>query len=345
LCARDATVQHATEGFVVNIAKGIFAALLLVLGSSVGAQAAEKIIYVNDWLPGGDKALPFYAKEKGLFAKAGLDVAIQTARGASEGIIRIATGAADVGSGGLTALLQARAEQRVPVKAILSIFTIQPDANFTVEGSGINTLNDLVGKKVATATFTSSNVIWPLVLATNGVDQSKITLIKVDPSALVPMLTSGQVESTINWSTASPAYVTALAGIGKKLNIIPWSKYGFEGYGYSLFASERMIAERPAALHAFVDAFVNGMKMSLADPKDVARSMKATFPEMDQSLVEKQFLTIVPLIDNSIEKAEGLGAFRKDPLHKTWEWTANAQHLALNTIDPETAVDRSFIPK
>jgi NitT/TauT family transport system substrate-binding protein len=106
-----------------------------------------------------------------------------------------------------------------------------------------------------------------------------------------------------------------------------------------------MIAERPAALHAFVDAFVNGMKMSLADPKDVARSMKATFPEMDQSLVEKQFLTIVPLIDNSIEKAEGLGAFRKDPLHKTWEWTANAQHLALNTIDPETAVDRSFIPK
>jgi NitT/TauT family transport system substrate-binding protein len=56
-------------------------------------------------------------------------------------------------------------------------------------------------------------------------------------------------------------------------------------------------------------------------------------------------LTIVPLIENPIEKAEGLGAFRKDRLYKTWEWTANAQHLALNTIDPETAVDRSFIPK
>lgn len=329
----------------MHIARGMFAAFLLVLGLSATARAAEKISYMNDWLPGGDKALPFYAKEKGLFEKAGLDVTIQTARGSSEGITRIATGVGDVGSGGFTALLQARAEQHVPVKAILSIFTLQPDANFTVAGSGVNTLKDLEGKKVATATFTSSNVIWPLVLAANNIDASKITLLKVDPAALVPMLTSGQVDSTINWSTASPAFVTALGGVGKTLNIIPWSKYGFEGYGYSLFASEKMIAERPAALHAFVAAFVEGMKMALADPADVARAMKATFPQMDQSLVEKQFLTIVPLIDNPIEKAEGLGNFQKDRLYKTWEWTAKAQNMALNTIDPETAVDRSFIPK
>lgn len=329
----------------MTMSRGLFAAVLLVLASTVAASAAEKIVYMNDWLPGGDKALPFYALQKGLYAKAGLDVTVQTARGSSEGITRIATGAADVGSGGLTALLQARAEQHVPVKAILSIFTMQPDSNFTIEGSGINTLKDLVGKKVATATFTSSNVIWPLILAANGIDQSKVTLIKVDPAALVPMLTSGQVDSTINWSTASPAFVAALAGIGKKLKIIRWSQYGFDGYGYSLFASEKMIRERPAALHAFVNAFVEGMKMALADPPDVARAMKATFPEIDPALVEKQFLTIVPLIDNPIMKAEGLGAFQNDRLYKTWEWTAKAQNLALNAIDPETAVDRSFIPK
>jgi NitT/TauT family transport system substrate-binding protein len=342
-CLRFA--KSTIEGRVMKMSCRLFAALLLGLASTVAAQAAEKIVYMNDWLPGGDKALPFYAVQKGLFAKAGLDVTVQTARGSSEGITRIGTGVADVGSGGLTALLQARAEQHVPVKAILSIFTMQPDANFVVEGSGINTLKDLVGKKVATATFTSSNVIWPLVLAANGIDESKVTLIKVDPAALVPMLAAGQADSTINWSTASPAFVVALAGDGRKLKIIPWSQYGFEGYGYSLFASEKMIAERPAALHGFVNAFVEGMKMALADPPDVARAMKTIFPAMDQALVEKQFLTIVPLIDNPITKAEGLGTFQKDRLYKTWEWTAKAQHLALDTIDPETAVDRSFVPK
>jgi NitT/TauT family transport system substrate-binding protein len=323
----------------------ILLALAFSLVASAAAHATEKLVYMNDWLPGGDKALPFYAAQKGLFAKAGLDVTVQTARGSSEAITRIGTGTADVGSGGFTALLQARAEQNVPVKAILSIFAVQPDANFVVEGSGIETLKDLPGKKVATATFTSSNIIWPLVLAANGIEESKVTLVKVDPAALVPMLASGQVDATINWSTASPAFVVALNGIGKKLKIIPWSQYGFEGYGYSLFASEKTIAERPEALHAFVAAFVEGMKMALADPKDVAAAMKATFPAMDEGLAEQQFLTIVPLIDNPIAKAEGLGSFQKDRLRTTWEWTAKAQHMPLDKIDPETAVDRSFIPR
>jgi NitT/TauT family transport system substrate-binding protein len=329
----------------MNISRGLFSAILLILGTTAAAQANEKIVYMNDWLPGGDKALPFYAVQKGLFSKVNLDVTVQTARGSSEGITRIGTGTADVGSGGFTALLQARAEQGVPVKGILSIFTEQPDAIFTVEGSGINTLKDLVGKKVATATFTSSNVIWPLILAANGIDESKVTLIKVDPAALVPMLTTGQVDATINWSTASPAFVAALGGVGKKLKILPWSRYGFEGYGYSLFASEKMIAERPQALHAFVGAFVEGMKMALANPRDVAVAMKARFPEIDPALVEQQFLTIVPLIDNPIMKAEGLGSFQKERLYKTWEWTAKAQHMPVDKINPETAVDRSFIPK
>ena len=45
--------------------------------------AADKVVFVSDWLPGGDKALPFYAMHKGLFAAEGLEVTIRTARGSS----------------------------------------------------------------------------------------------------------------------------------------------------------------------------------------------------------------------------------------------------------------------
>lgn len=332
------------NALVMSVKCGL-AALFLLCGINVAAQGAEKLLYMNDWLPGGDKALPFYAVQKGLFAKAGLDVTVQTARGSSEVLTRIGTGTADVGSGGFAALLQAKAENAVPVTAVLSIFTMQPDAIFTVEGSSIKTLKDIVGKRIATATFTSSNVVWPLILQANGIDQSKVTLLKVDPSALVPMLATGQVDGTINWSTASPAFVRALAETRKKLKIIPWSEYGFEGYGYSLFVSDKILAERPGAVRSFVSAFVEGTKMALANPKDVAAAMKATFPEMDPSLVEQQFLTIVPLIDNPISKSEGFGAFQKQRVFKTWEWTAKAQNMPINSFDPEKAVNRSFIPK
>lgn len=344
LLGKHETMENPMTRIVVCLRGGL-AALALLCAAGAAANAAEKLLYMNDWLPGGDKALPFYAMQKGLFSKAGLDVSVQTARGSSEGLTRIGTGTADVGSGGFAALLQAKAEKKVPVTAVLSVFTMQPDAIFTAEGSPIKTLKDLEGKKIATATFTSSNVVWPIILKANGVDESKITLLKVDPAALVPMLATGQVDGTINWSTASPAFVKALGETGKKLKIIPWSDYGFDGYGYSVWVADKVLAERPQAVRAFVGAFLDGMKMALANPKDVAATMKALFPEMDVALVEQQFMTIVPLIDNPISKAEGYGVFQKERVFKTWEWTAKAQNMAINSFDPETAVNRSFLPK
>jgi len=209
----------------------------------------------------------------------------------------------------------------------------------------VTSLKDLVGKKVATATFTSSNVIWPLILANNGIDEKKITLIKVDPAALVPMLATGQVDATINWTTASPPFVRALGETGKKLKMLPWSEYGYDGYGYSVFASDKAIKERPEVVRKVVKAWLKAAQMALADPKDVARSMKVQFPEMDAKLVEEQFLTIVPLLDNAITKAEGLGALDAKRVAVTWEWTAKSQNIPLDKIDPEKTLNRSFLPK
>ena len=209
----------------------------------------------------------------------------------------------------------------------------------------MTSLKDLVGKKVATATFTSSNVIWPLILANNGIDEKKITLIKVDPAALVPMLATGQVDATINWTTASPPFVRALGETGKKLKMLPWSEYGYDGYGYSVFASDKAIKERPEVVRKVVKAWLKAAQMALADPKDVARSMKVQFPEMDAKLVEEQFLTIVPLLDNAITKAEGLGALDAKRVAVTWEWTAKSQNIPLDKIDPEKTLNRSFLPK
>ena len=50
------------------------------------ALAADKVVFVNDWIPGGDKALPFYAMHKGLFAAEGIEVTIRTVRGSSMAI-------------------------------------------------------------------------------------------------------------------------------------------------------------------------------------------------------------------------------------------------------------------
>ena len=62
-----------------------------------------------------------------------------------------ATGAADITAAGLAALLQARAEGAAPVKAIMSIYTMQPDAIFTASGGQITSLKSLEGRKMRPA--------------------------------------------------------------------------------------------------------------------------------------------------------------------------------------------------
>lgn len=324
---------------------GGIAAATLLIGVNAGAVAAEKITFMIDWLPSGDKAVPYLGVQKGLFAAEGLEVVIQSGRGSSDVVTRLGTATADIGTGGLSALLQARAENKVPVKAVYSIYTQQPDAIFTTEGSGLTTLKDVAGKKIATATFSSSNVTWPLLLQANGIDPAKVDLLKADPGALAPMLATGRVVATINWTTVAPAFVKPLAETGKKIKIIPWSQFGYEGYGLSVFVSEKMLAERPDAVKKFLRAYAKATGLAIADPKAAAAALKTMVPEIDEAVAEQQFTASVPLMVNDIAKANGVGTFEKALLAKTWEWTAKAQNMPLDKLDPETAVDRSFLPK
>src|SRR6202453_1678304 len=159
----------------------VLAGLALLICAHAPALAAEKVVFMIDWLPAGDKSVAYLGVQKGLFADEGLDVTIQSGRGSCDVVTKLGTGAADMGTGGLAALLQARAQTPVPVKAVMSIYTLQPDAIFTTEDSGISSLKDVSGKTVATATFSSSNVAWPLLLKANGIDAAKVDLLKADP--------------------------------------------------------------------------------------------------------------------------------------------------------------------
>ena len=321
------------------------AGFALLIGANAAAVAAEKVVFMIDWLPAGDKAVPYLGVQEGLFAAEGLEVTIQSGRGSSDVVTKLGTGAADLGTGGLAALLQARAQTPVAVKAVASIYTLQPDAIFTTEGSGISSLKDVAGKTVATATFSSSNVVWPLVLRANEIDPAKVDLLKADPGALAPMLAAGKVAATINWVTVAPAFIKPLAETGKKLKVIAWSDYGFDGYGLSVFASEKMLTERPETVKKFMRAYMKATAKAIADPMAAAMALKAMVPEVDVEVARAQFAASVPLIVNAISKKDGEGAFDKALLAKTWKWTAEAQNMPLDKLDPETAVDRSFLPK
>lgn len=309
------------------------------------AKAEEAITFLIDWLPAGDKAAVYLGVEKGLFKQEGLEVTIQSGRGSSDVVTKLGTGAADMGTGGLAALLQAKAQSAVPVTAVMSIYTMQPDAIFTTADSGVSSLKDLVGKTIATATFSSSNVAWPLLLKANGVPADGIRVLKVDPGALAPMLATGQVAATINWLTVAPAFAGPLKEVGKAFKALPWSTFGYEGYGLSVFASDKMLARRPEAVRRFLAAYVKATEMANADPMAAAKALKAAVPEVEVERAAEEWTASVPLIVNAISKNDGMGAFEPALLATTWKWVAEAQGIQVGSFDPAKAVTGAYLPR
>ena len=326
-----------------TLARRIVAAALVATTGS--ALAADKVVFQLDWLPGGDKAAAYVAVKEGFFAAEGLEVTLQSGRGSADAVTKIATGVADVGTGGISALMMAAAESGVPVKAVLSVYSKQPDAIFTVKGSGITGLKGVDGKTVATAPFSSSNTVWPVILQSNGVDAGKVKLLKVDPATLAPMLAQGQVDATINWVTVAPLFERVLKQAGKELVVLPWSAQGLDGYGLSVFASDKFIKERPEVLRKVLRAYAKATDFALKNPEAAAAALKAMVPEMDAGVAAAEFRASIPLIQNEVSAKTGVGAFDPALLKATWGWVSKAMNYPADKVDPEKLVDRSFAPK
>ena len=323
--------------------KLIAAALLFAAGTP--AFAADKVTLQLGWLPGGDAAPAMIGVAQGLFAKQGLDVTVVPGRGSTDTLTKVVSGVADIGEVGFDALLAAYAESKVPAKAILSIYNTPPDALFVLEDGPIKSLKDVAGKRVATSPFTSSNYPWPYVLKLAGVDPASVNLIKADPSALAGMLAVGKTDGVIFWVTTTYQAKSVLEKAGKKLRVLPWSKYGFAGYSRSLVASDKTIAEKPDVLRRFNIAYVEAEKMMAENPEIAGKSVKALFPVTDEKVAALASTTSTPLIFNSISDKHGVGSLDENLVGITWSWVAKYTGKSPDAIDPEDVVNRDFIPK
>ena len=319
-------------------------AALAAAALAAPASALDKVTFQLDWLPGGDKAPIYVCIQQGFCKDAGLDVTIAGGRGSSEAITRLATGNADIGTGGIEALMAAIARDNVPVKAVASVYTRAPHAFYTLKSSGIDSIEKVKGKKVVTSPFTSSNVFLPLVLSEMGMSEADIQLTKADPGALGPMLMTGSAEVMIAWMTDVTRYSNQAKDAGHELNIMPWATGGLDLYGLVLIAADKFIAERPEVAKRFVDAYRKSVQFTYENPEKAAESVVAMVPELQMENVTGSVKDMLVLAFNDVTTTDGQGALTPARLAQTWQWVAKAQGLDLSALDPEKGVDRRFLP-
>lgn len=326
-----------------TLAKSLLGGALLTAGLSA-AQATDKVVFQLDWLPGGDKAAIFVCIQKGFCKEADLEVTIEGARGSTEAITKLSTGVSDIGTAGIGAVMAAKANENAPVTAVMSLFNKGPHAFYTTKGT-LKTIEDVKGKTVATSPFTESNIYLPLLLDDIGMSESDITLSKVDPGALGPMLMTGATDVIIAWMTDMTRYTNQAKQAGKELTALPWSEAGLELYSASIVAADKFLEERPDVARRFLAAYKESLEFVRENPAEAAGAVIAMVPELSAENVEGQVNDTLALIFNEDTESAGLGAITPERLQATWKRVSAAQGIDPSKLDPETIVDRSFMPE
>lgn len=307
------------------------------------AAAADAVTFQLSFLPQGSDAAVYVGVQKGLYAAEHLDVTIIAGRGSTDTLSKIATGVIDLGFVSFDIFLASKSSGTVPATAVMAFLTKPPDSLLVATSSGITRLKDVVGRKVGTPPFSSSNLAWPIMLAQNGIDPASVTLLKADPNTLPGLLATGQIDAINGWATTAPSLQPVLAAAGKTMMVIPWSNSGYEGYSLTVVASDKTLAERPEVVRRFLKVTRQAIAIVYENTDRAAEMVKAMVPQAELAVFKAQIEATKPYLLNEITDREGVGIFAPARVKKSWDWVSKANSFPPDKFDPLTAIDTRFL--
>jgi NitT/TauT family transport system substrate-binding protein len=207
----------------------------------------------------------------------------------------------------------------------------------TKSDAGITSPQDLKGKKIGLPGLFGANYVGlRALLFSVGLSEFDVNLEEIGFNQ-VELFATGKQDVVVGYTANEPIQLKAQGFDVTELRVADYVQLASNG----ILASEKIIAEDPQLVNAFVGAFLKGLKYTIENPDD-AYALSATyipnFSDLDET-VQKKILT------TSIEmwKTEHLGY--SDP--KAWENMQNIlleMGLVTEKMDLSKAFTNSFVP-
>jgi NitT/TauT family transport system substrate-binding protein len=308
--------------------------------ASLPASAAEKVSVRLKWLAQAQFAGFYVAKAKGFYEQAGLDLTINPGGPNLNVETLVGSGNDTFGlAGGTETVLFAR-EKGLPLVCIGVTVQKTPFTYVTYKDSGIKTVKDFAGKKVATW-FTGTQYTLYSMLASAGVKQSDLTIVPQSGS-MAPFVEK-------QFDVAAATYYNELntlkeQGLGDKLQLIRPDDYGVTVQQDTLLVSEKYRNEKPEQVQAFLNATVKGWKYALQNKKEAIDIIMAAAPSLNRAHQEAMLDEFEKLVKAGRGGTDGILALDMDLVGKMQ--TQLIDYKALKTpADLTKAYDGSFWAK
>lgn len=311
---------------------------LVLSGCSSPTPANEALTHIRlpmGYIPNIQYA-PFYvAVEKGYFKEAGLELEFDY-KFETEGVKLVAAGEFPFTLVSGDQVLTARA-QGLPVTYVAAWYQQYPVSVVAKSELGILIPQDLKGRKIGLPGLFGANYVGLRALLNAAeLSESDVTLDAIGFNQ-VELVAAGQQDIIVGYTANEPIQLKAQGIAVTEMRVADYAQLASNG----ILTNEKLIAENPELVRAFVGAFLKGLRDTIADPEEAFQLSAPHIPNFSEldGEVQMQILTI------SIEqwRAERLGY--SDP--QAWDNMQDVQlemGLIAEEMDLSKAFTNEFIP-
>jgi len=253
----------------------LFACLMSFVLLAEPGRAETKVKFLLDWAFQGQQAAFTVPVDDGTFHKLGLDVTVDRGVGSGDTVVKVASGAYDIGYADLNAMV--RFNDQNPGQRLIAVFIANDAAATglaTKANSGIKAPSDLAGKTLASPQGDGSRQLFPLFARINKLDESSIKWINVSPELREPMLIRDQVDAISGDGPTIMLNMRALKVRESDIRIIRYVDYGLDLYGKALVVRPEYAEKNPEVVRNFIRAVAHGMAGLITNPDAAVASVQ-----------------------------------------------------------------------
>ena len=264
-------------------------------------EQLREVNVVLDWYPNALHTFIYTAIERGYYAEEGLDVKVQFPSNANDALSLVAAGQAEIGLYYQHDVIQARANQNVPVKSIGAVVQGPLNIILSLKDKQITSPSDLVGKTVGYAGTELSEALVRSIMQNVGADDSDVTMVDVGFD-LMNAMTTGNVDATIGCLVNHE--VPQMEEEGFAVNWFDLDDYGVPtNYEGVFVANDQTIEKDGALLRSFLRASAKGFADMQADPEEalailLANQNAENFP-LSETVERKSMETLLPMMETA----------------------------------------------
>lgn len=296
-----------------------------------------KVTVVLDWTPNTNHTGLYVARDQGFWAEHGLDVQIvqPPETGASQ---MTASGAADFGVGYQEDMTLAR-ENDVPLVSLAAIIQHNTSGFASPVAKNIKTPADFEGTKYGGWGSPIEQAVLQTLMQDQGADASKVNIVNMGNADYFTA-----VKRDIDFAWIFYAWTGIEAELRQEeLNMIYLTDYDkrLDYYTPLLMTSEKMIADKPDIVRAFVAGAAEGYQFAIDHPDEAAEVLIQAVPELNADLVRASQKWLSPRYQDD---APRWGEQKKEVWEGYADWMMS-HGIMKKQIDFDKAFTNEFLPQ